>query len=182
MSRPATHTTTYTRNILGNVTGITQGSITRSFGYDATKKNFLTTETNPETGTINYGRDNVGNMTSKIDASGTTSYGYDNINRQTSINSNISFGYDNANNRTTMTYPGGSATYTYDAANRQTQKSETIGSKSYTTGYGYDGNDNMTPSVIRVRDQSPTATTATTRSLPSPASAAVSRRQLQHHW
>ncbi|WP_298269791.1 choice-of-anchor D domain-containing protein [Geobacter sp.] len=143
----ATNTTTYTRNIQGNVTGITQGSITRSFGYDATKKNFLTSETNPETGTITYGRDNVGNLTSKSDASGSTAYGYDNINRLTSISANgnnTAFGYDNANNRTSMIYPDGSATYTYDSANRQTQKSETIGSRSYTTGYSYDGNDNIT--------------------------------------
>ena len=143
----ATNSTTYTRNIQGNIIGITQGSITRSFGYDTTKKSFLNSETNPETGTISYGRDNVGNMIAKIDASGTTNYGYDNIDRLTSITagtSSISFGYDNANNRTSMTYPGGSAVYTFDAANRMTQKAETISGRSYTTTYGYDGNDNIT--------------------------------------
>lgn len=143
-------TTTYTRNIQGNLTGVTQGSITRSFGYDGTKKNFLTSETNQETGTISYGRDNVGNMTSKTDSSGTTTYGYDNINRLTSITVTgnpagnvVSFGYDNANNRTSMNYPGGSATFYFDALNRMYQKRETVSGRTYTTGFGFDNNDNL---------------------------------------
>ena len=141
----ASNTTTYSRNIQGNITGITQGSIVRSFGYHTTNKDFLVSETNPETGTITYGRDNVGNMTSKADASGSITYTYDNINRLKSMTSGstISFGYDNANNRTTMTYPSGSATYSYDTANRMYQKSETIGGRTYTTSYGYDNNDNI---------------------------------------
>lgn len=139
------NTTSYTRNILGNVTAITQGSISRTFSYNS--KYFLDSETNLETGTITYTRDNVGNMTGMSDATGSRTYSYDSINRLTEItagSSSISFGYDNANNRTSMSYPGGSASYTYDTANRLTQKSETTSGRSYTTSYGYDGNDNIT--------------------------------------
>jgi YD repeat-containing protein len=139
-----TNTTTYSRNILGNVTGITQGSIGRSFSYNS--KYFLDSETNPETGNITYTRDNVGNMTGRTDVTGARSYAYDSINRLTGItagSSTISFGYDNANNRNSMSSPGSSASYTYDSANRQTQKIETTAGRSYTTGYGYNGNDKI---------------------------------------
>lgn len=147
-------TTTYSRNIQGNITGIaqgTQGSVTRTFSYNdpvhPDRKTFLMSETNPETGTITYGRDEVGNMTSKTDSSGTKTYIYDAINRLTGITSgasSISLGYDNANNRTSMTSPGTSIGYVYDEVNRLTSKSETIAGRSYSTSYGYDGNDNIT--------------------------------------
>lgn len=144
-------TTTYTRNIQGNLTSITQGisgAFTRSFGYHTTYKNFLVSETNPETGTINYERDKVGNMTSKTYPSTLkTSYTYDKINRLTGItagsSSTIGFGYDKANNRISMDYPGGSADYVYDSINRMTQKAESIDGYSYTTVFDYDGNDNL---------------------------------------
>ncbi len=142
---PASNTTSYGRNILGSLTSITQGSITRSFSYNS--KNFLMSETHPETETINYTRDNVGNMTSRTDSSGTRNYSYDGVNRLTGISSgsnSIIFGYDGANNRTSITSPSASITYTYDPANRLTGKSETISGRTYTTTYGYDGNDNMT--------------------------------------
>lgn len=140
------NTTTYARNILGQVTGIIRAGISpSSFDYDS--RYFLTSESNPETGGITYTRDNVGNMTGRTDAAGSRTYSYDSINRLIGITaglSSVSFGYDNANNRTSMSYPGGSASYTYDSANRLTQKSEIISGRSYTTNYGYDGNDNIT--------------------------------------
>lgn len=143
----ANNTTSYTRNIQGNITAITQGSLSRTFTYDSTKKNFLVSESNPESGTISYSRDNVGNMTGKTDSTGTKTYTYDGINRLTGITSgsySISFSYDDANNRTSMNSPDASISYTYDSANRLTQKSETIGGRAYTITYGYDSNDNIT--------------------------------------
>ena len=139
------NTTSYSYNILGSLTGVTQGSISRTFSFDS--KNFLTSESHPETGTITYGRDNVGNMTSKTDALGTKKYIYDGLNRLTQVTSgagNITFTYDNANNRTSMDNPSASVDYTYDSNNRLTQKSEIIAGRTYTTGYTYDGNDNVT--------------------------------------
>jgi RHS repeat-associated protein len=140
------YTTSYNYNILGSLTSITQGSLTRSFVYDGTK-NFLTSESHPEKGTITYGRDNVGNMTSRLDSMGTISFGYDEINRLETINygtGTISFTYDNADNRQTMANADSSVTYTHDPANRLTKKEETILGVLYTTQYSYDGNDNLT--------------------------------------
>jgi YD repeat-containing protein len=141
----ASNTTTYSRNILGLLTGVSQTGSSRSYSYNS--KYFLTTETNPETGTISYGRDNIGNMTSISDSSGTKNYVYDNIDRLTGISSgtsSITYGYDNADNRTSMVSPSASMVYTYDSGNRITSKNETIAGRSYSTVYGYDSNDNIT--------------------------------------
>jgi YD repeat-containing protein len=139
------NTTSYSYNILGSLTGVSQGSISRTFSYNL--KNFLSSETHPEKGTITYGRDNVGNMSSKTDYLGTKTYIYDGVNRLKTISygsENISFTYDGASNRTSMNNPSASIGYSYDPANRLTQKNEVISGKSYATSYNYDGNDNMT--------------------------------------
>ena len=134
----------YNYNILGSLTSITQGNLTRGFSYNS--KNFLTSETHPEKGTIAYGRDNVGNMTSKSDSLGATSYTYDPINRLRTVNysaGTVTFNYDNADNRITMSNPTAEAVYTFDSANRLTKKTETIIGRTYYTDYRYDGNDNL---------------------------------------
>jgi YD repeat-containing protein len=134
----------YDRNMLGSLTSISYGGVTRTFTYNS--KNFLISETYPETGTIYYGRDNVGNMTSRRDSHGTRYYYYDGVNRLIQIKygtASIYFGYDEASNRTSMTNPSASVTYTYDSANRLTQKSERISGRTYITSYAYDGNDNI---------------------------------------
>jgi RHS repeat-associated protein len=139
------YTSSYNYSILGSLTNITQGSVSRTFHYNS--KNFLDYETHPEKGTINYTRDNVGNMWTKQDSLGTTSYVYDELDRLRTINygtGTITFTYDNENNRKTMNYPSGSVTYTHDPSNRLTNKEETILGILYTTGYVYNGNDYVT--------------------------------------
>ncbi|MDR3580431.1 MAG: dockerin type I domain-containing protein [Oryzomonas sp.] len=138
--------TSYTRNILGNITNISQGSVARTFNYDPLKIGFLASEVSPEFGTITYVRDNVGNMKSKSDSSGTKNYIYDSINRLktiTSGNSTITYGYDNANNRTSMSSPASSTTFGYDGANRLQTIQDNVNSTSSTISYVYDDNDNI---------------------------------------
>ncbi|MCM2356858.1 MAG: choice-of-anchor D domain-containing protein [Geobacteraceae bacterium] len=148
-------TTSYSRNIQGNLTGISQGqgTISRTFSYNdplhQDRKTFLMSETNPETGTITYGRDEVGNMTSKTDSSGTKYYIYDSLNHLKCISlinnsctgTTITFDYDNANNRTLLNSPSASITFKYDEVNRQYEKNETMAGRSYTTKYHYNAND-----------------------------------------
>jgi YD repeat-containing protein len=132
--------TNYNYNILGSLTSITQGTLSRTFAYNT--KNFLTSETHPEKGIVTYGRDNVGNMTSKTDGLGTTSYTYDAINRLRTVNygtGTVTLTYDNADNRVTMNNPSAGLTYTYDSSNRLTEKDEVILGTLYTTQYVYDG-------------------------------------------
>jgi YD repeat-containing protein len=149
---PDGNTVSYGRNIPGNLTSITQGSISRSYTYNS--KNFLVEENNPETGTITYTRDNVGNMKSRSDLSGIRNYSYDEVNRLTKISTtgscngcsipDIDIAYDGAGNRTSMTGPSALISYTYDPVNRLTRKNETISGTTYSTDYSYDGNDNLT--------------------------------------
>jgi YD repeat-containing protein len=144
----ATGTTSYAYNTLGSLTGITHpGGLVRSFAYDT--RNFLTGETHPETGSITYGRDAIGNLTSKLDGKGTTAFGYDLLNRLTAIDypgtaDDTTFTYDNADNRLTASSPAASRTFLYDQADRMTSQQITIGTMTKTTGYAYDGSDNLT--------------------------------------
>jgi RHS repeat-associated protein len=76
--------TTYAYDTLKNLTGVTQGSQSRSFSYDALSR--LTSAGNPESGTVSYTYDNNGNLTQKIDARGVvSSYVYDALNRNTNV-------------------------------------------------------------------------------------------------
>jgi RHS repeat-associated protein len=79
----------YTYDVLGDLTGVSQGAQTRTFVYDSLKR--LTSATNPESGTVTYGYDANGNLISKVDArSITTTIAYDAINRVTSRSYNDS--------------------------------------------------------------------------------------------
>jgi RHS repeat-associated protein len=72
--------TSYSYDVLDNLTGVTQGVQTRTFVYDSLKR--LTAVTNPESGTVLYGYDANGNLTSKLDANSiTTTLAYDAMNR-----------------------------------------------------------------------------------------------------
>jgi RHS repeat-associated protein len=92
--------TSYTYDVLDNLTGVTQGVQTRTFVYDSLKR--MTSATNPESGTVTYGYDANGNLTSRLDArSVTTTITYDAINRITSRSYNdtpqtptVSYFYD----------------------------------------------------------------------------------------
>jgi RHS repeat-associated protein len=75
--------TTYTYDVLDDLTGVNQNGQTRSFVYDSLKR--LTSATNPESGTTLYSLyDGNGNLLTKTDARGvTTHYTYDALNRIT---------------------------------------------------------------------------------------------------
>jgi len=74
--------TSYTYNVLGNLTTVTQGSQTRTFTYDSLSR--LRTAVNPESGTVSYQYDDNGNPLVKTDARGvSTHFAYDSINRVT---------------------------------------------------------------------------------------------------
>ena len=74
--------TSYTYDVLGSLTTVTQGSQTRTFTYDSLSR--LRTAVNPESGTVSYQYDDNGNVTVKTDArSVSTHFEYDAINRLT---------------------------------------------------------------------------------------------------
>jgi YD repeat-containing protein len=74
--------TSYSYDSLDDLITVTQGSQTRTFGYDSSKR--LTSAMNPESGLINYQYDANGNLQVKTDARGVSSHiSYDALNRNT---------------------------------------------------------------------------------------------------
>jgi RHS repeat-associated protein len=72
--------TSYSYDVLDNLTTVTQDAQTRTFTYNSLKR--LTQVTNPESGTTVYNYDNNGNLILKVDAlNRTTWYPYDVLNR-----------------------------------------------------------------------------------------------------
>ena len=171
-------TTSISRNGLGQITAVTQGGVSRSYGYGS--GNFLTSSTDPETGTTTYGRDGVGNMTSRsVGASGTTYFTYDGLDRMTNINypssGSVSQSFDENNNITSISNSGSQVTYSYDANDNLTREAINIGGRSFTIGHSYNGLDgrssttypsgrtvNFSPDVLgRPTQASPYVTNAT---------------------
>lgn len=165
--------TDYTFNVLDALTGVTQGSQSRTYTYDDMGR--LTGSTTPEAGTLCLGTvsggncqangyDNYDNLTTRTDARVVvTSYTYDTLNRLTQASYNVSgstgvpatstvsFTYDQGGSSayalgrlTTITDGPGSETYTYDQLGRMTQLSKVISSTTYTTTYAYNLGNELT--------------------------------------
>ncbi len=125
---PRNLVTSYTPNGLGNVT----------------------TQSSPDTNTTTFTYDTNGNVLSSTDARGKqTSYTYDNLDRLTNISyptgTATAFEYDGGpsgvakqkGELTKMTDESGQTVYTHDALGRLTGKTVTIGTKTFTVGYGW---------------------------------------------
>jgi YD repeat-containing protein len=134
------------RNARDLVTSITQGGLTRSYGYNANY--FVTSVVDPETGTTTFGRDAAGNMTSKsIGSSGTTTYTYDARNRLTGVaypgGRTVSTSYSGTDKILSTSAPAGSRSYVYDANDNVTQESVAVDGYTLAAGYSYNGNDQL---------------------------------------
>lgn len=168
------------RDILGLTTSVSQGGVTRTYGYNS--DNFLTSETNPETGTTSYGRDQVGNMTSRsVSGSGTTTYSYDGLNRLTGINypgiPSVTMQYDGNSNLTVVDNGAALRTFSYDRNDNRSSETLTVGGLRFNAAYGYNGLDHLTsityPSLRQI-SYSPDA-------LGRPRSVSPYVRSVSHH-
>ncbi len=136
------------RNTKGLVTSITQGGLTRGFGYNS--KYFVTSETNPETGTTTYGRDDAGNMTSRtVGASALTSLSYDNQNRlktatYSGTTPSVSYAYNKTNKMLSVNSTSGvNRSYIYDSNGNLTSETLALDSQVFTASYSYNLNDQL---------------------------------------
>lgn len=141
--------TSYSYDVLDNLTSVSQGVQTRTFVYDSLKR--LTSATNPESGTVTYAYDDNGNLSTKTDArSIVATHVYDALNRVTSRSYSdgtptVTYAYDTAgitNSKGRLTSVSSSvSTYNYggyDAMGRVSEGTQTLGSQTYSMGYGYD--------------------------------------------
>lgn len=128
ISAPSGSSITIARNGIGRVTSVSQGGVTRTFGYD-TNGNFLTSMTDPEAGTTTFGRDGNGNMTSRTRGGLTTAFGYDGLDRLTSVT------HQGGYPRITKTY--------YGDGNLQRVEASSSASESSIRMMTYDGNKNL---------------------------------------
>lgn len=137
--------TVFARNVLGQPTSVSQGGVTRTYGY-ASSNNFLVTATHPETGTATFGRDAAGNMTSRqVGSSGATGYTYDGQNRLTFINypgttPDVSQEYDGNHNLTVVDNGVARKVLAYDQNDNLQSEVLTVSGKVFTTTYT---NDNL---------------------------------------
>lgn len=135
ISAPTT-LTNITRNAVGLVTQISQGSRTRSFGYDS--RLYLTSAVNPENGTTTFGYDAVGNVTSRkinsASSASTATFTYDGLNRKKTA------AYSAATASATIPGAASSASYVYDQNNNLTS----LVSGCSTLAYTYDAQNNLT--------------------------------------
>jgi YD repeat-containing protein len=148
-------TATSTYNALDQLTKVVDpNGLETTYVYNALGD--LLTMTSPDTGTTSYTNDTAGNRLSQTDARGiTTTYTYDALNRLKStsypdINLNITYTYDENNTGqngigrlTTMTDASGTTQYRYDNRANLSSVTTTRGVMTLTTGYSYNGADQV---------------------------------------
>ncbi|HXN74379.1 MAG TPA: RHS repeat-associated core domain-containing protein [Candidatus Acidoferrales bacterium] len=150
-----TQNTCYTYSILNNLTGVTQGTQSRTFQYDSLSR--MTSATTPETGTVTYSYVTTtlalcsGNPYAacyRHDGRAFTNYAYDSLNRLTGItystlSSAVIYTYDAGTNQkgflTGMSDSSGSTTWGYNNVGWVTSEQRTIAGKTNSMSYTYNG-------------------------------------------
>jgi RHS repeat-associated protein len=143
---PAGHTTTYQRDPLHRIIGITDpAGNTITFGYDAASNR--TSITDALNHTTTFGFDALHRQTSIIDALGhAQTFGYDAVGNQTSItdalNRTTTTSFDAQGRPLTVTDPrSGVTTYGYDLAGNQTSLTDSANNQ---TTFSYDASNHLT--------------------------------------
>ncbi len=137
------------KNLIGQMTSVSQGGATRTFSYSNTTNPFLYSESNPETGTTVYGRDIVGNMINRrVQNSAITTFVYDAHERLDYINypagmPDTDYVYDGNDNLERIDQIGGDSLkgFIYDENNNLKREHHDISGRGYLIHYSYDGLD-----------------------------------------
>lgn len=165
--------TSYSYDVLNNLTGINQNNQTRTFVYDALSR--MTSQTTPEAGTVTIAYTDSGAVKKQTDArSIETHYKYDALNRPTQVwhtgaggddagsvrpalpaavaaTGDVLLSYNNfsasqAGNgqASQLTDAAGTESYSYDTLSRLASKTRIIDGRSYQTQYLYNTADQVT--------------------------------------
>ncbi len=152
--------TSYEYDVAGNLTGLTDAENNlRSFAYNGLGNRTAMTDLHASGdnayGSWSYEFDAMGNMIESVSPNSvTTTYVYDELNRLETENAtgtggtDLTYTYDSCANgvgkQCSSAVLGGAATaYTYDALGRTATEVKTISTVSYTTGYAYDRQGNV---------------------------------------
>lgn len=151
--------TTYSFDALNDLTGVTQGSETRTYQFDSIGR--MTQATTPEAGTLylTYDSDSTcgssaGDMVKRVDARGVrTCFAYDSIHRLTQKSysdgtATANYYYDQSSyngltisdgkgERTGMSDGSGQTAWSYDPMGRESTEERTIAGITKTIGYNY---------------------------------------------
>ncbi len=142
----------YQYDVHDHLSGLTD-PLALATGYLYDDLGRLTRTNSPASGLTSYTYDAAGRMTAKADASGrTASYSYDLLGRLIGITypsggENVLLTYDQGTNGlgrlTGLTDAAGSASYAYDALGRVVSETRTVLGESYTTGYPYNADGDL---------------------------------------
>jgi RHS repeat-associated protein len=152
--------TSYSYDVLNDLTGVSQASESRSYYYDGLGR--ITQSTTPDAGTVNYSYDSdstcsitsAGDLVKRVDArSIRTCYAYDSMHRLTQKNysdgtATANYYYDQSSynglaisnglgRNTGMSDGSGETAWSYDAMGRALTEEKTIASITKTVGYTY---------------------------------------------
>lgn len=147
IASPESITTVIERDKIGNITGVTQGTKTRTYTLDTRK--YLDSILHPEIALEDVNYDDAGNMISrKVGASATTLYVYDGMNRLDFINyptgtNDIDFIYNGDNSVKTVNNTISNWDYIYDDNGNLDSEKLTVQSNIYELVYNYDDRDNL---------------------------------------
>jgi YD repeat-containing protein len=137
---------TLAKDSLGLLQSVTQGSKTRSYGYDA--RRYLTSMTDPEIGTTTFERDASGNAFSKTTGAVRATFDYDGLNRikkatYAGTAGIINYGYNKRGQITSLANPNASHTYGYDANGNLLSDTLVVDGNTFTTSYAWNTLDGL---------------------------------------
>lgn len=165
--------TTYSYDVLDDLTQVNQGGQLRTFVYDALSRS--TSQTTPEAGTVTFTYNDSSKVLKRTDARGVEShYKYDSLNRPIQVwytgvggddagtirpalpagvaaTADVTVSYNNFSSPqvgngqvSSLTDGGGNGAYAYDSLSRLSSKTRVIDSRSYQTQYLYNTANQLT--------------------------------------
>ena len=147
-------TTSYGYDSMDNLTSITDANGNTTF-MNYTDEGWRAQVNSPDAGLSEYTFDPAGNIVSGKNANNIVkTFGYDGLNRLTKVgfpdtSENVYFSFDDPGvsngigKLTGMQDPSGTSTYHYNALAMLLREERTIDSKTYTTNYTYDNNNDL---------------------------------------
>jgi YD repeat-containing protein len=142
-------TTTYGYDVIDSLIRVSgPGAVPdRTWAYDGL--GLLLGDTQPESGTTTYVNDVAGNVTRKTDAKQVLNFTYDADNRLETVDApgtadDVTLTYDQWGRLSTQATSAASTTFTYHATGHLASRTDTVGTRSFTSTYAYDLDENLT--------------------------------------